>query len=68
MAKVASAKTEADLIRKVRLIDETMTSLTTSLEGIQTAVENMETTLVTINDNLILLTKYMNEILGDKIE
>lgn len=67
MAITKNAKVEADLVRKVRLIDETLTVLSSDSEEIRHATADNGATLHLILEQLQILNLYMAEMLGDKI-
>jgi hypothetical protein len=62
------AKEEADLIRKVRIIDETLDVLSASMADISQTITRMDRTSLAIFEQLLILNKYMEEFLGDRIE
>lgn len=68
MAITKAAKTEADLIRKVKIIDSSMSTLTTSLSNVEKAVDNIDIALITLTEQIVILNKYMAEIVGDTVE
>lgn len=68
MAISKPAKEEADLIRKVRIIDETLDVLSASMADISQTITRMDRTSLAIFEQLLILNKYMEEFLGDRIE